>query len=126
MKIGIKKDLDRLMGRNLKRIREKKELSQEKLAELIDTDRRYISAMENGRGIGKNLLDRLCTVLGVTEETFTLCVADENNDLYGKLPGVTRMLLEELQRMPEYEQLRLLADLKEKKEQFVSASILKS
>jgi hypothetical protein len=40
----------------------------------------------------------------------------KKNDLNGKLSDVTRMLLVELQGMPEYEQLRLLANLKEKKE----------
>jgi hypothetical protein len=34
---------------------------------------------------------------------------------YGRLPIVIRMLLDELQAMPEYEQLRWLADLKEKR-----------
>lgn len=54
-------------------------------------------------------------MLWETEKTYTLCVADGKNDLYGKLPDVSRMLLEELQGMPEYVQLRLLVELKEKK-----------
>lgn len=111
----IKKDIDRLMGRNLKRMREERGWSQEKLAEMVDTDRRYISAIENGRGVGKNLLDRLCGVFGVDEETFTRQTVAEGGEIYGKLPQVTRMLLEELEAMPEYEQLRLLADLKERR-----------
>jgi hypothetical protein len=36
------------------------------------------------------------------------------------------MLLKELQGMPEYEQLRLLPDLKEKKEQACSTATYKS
>lgn len=104
------------MGQNLKRMREERSWSQEKLAEMIDTDRRYISAVENGRGIGKSLLDRLCRVLEVTEDAFTpQQVVGELNEGYGKLSEVTRMLLKELQGLPEYEQLRLLADIKEKK-----------
>lgn len=50
MTTRIKKDFDRLMGNNLKRVRVERGWSQEKLAEMIDTDRRYISAVENGRG----------------------------------------------------------------------------
>ena len=115
MTTQIKKDIDKLMGQNLKRMREMRGWSQEKLAELIDTDRRYISAVENGRGIGKSLLDRLCKVLEVTEEAFVLQACGEPGEIYSKLPEVTQMLLKELQELPEYEQLRLLADIKEKK-----------
>lgn len=111
----IKKDIDRLMGRNLKRMREERGWSQEKLAEMIDTDRRYISAIENGRGMGKNLLDRLCSVFEVDEGAFTRQTVAEREEIYGRLPEVTRMILEELEDMPEYEQLRLLADLKERR-----------
>lgn len=103
------------MGQHLKRMREERGWSQEKLAEMIDTDRRYISAIENGRGMGKNLLDRLCRVFEVGEEAFTRQAVAEQGERYGKLPEVTRMLLEELEAMPEYEQLRLLADLKERR-----------
>jgi transcriptional regulator with XRE-family HTH domain len=115
MTISVKKELDRLMGKNLKRMRTKRGWSQERLAEMIDSDRRYISALENGRGIGSSVLKRLCEVLEVEEDAFTLMAVGEKNELYGKLSDVTRMLLEELQALPEYEQLRLLADLKEKR-----------
>jgi transcriptional regulator with XRE-family HTH domain len=115
MTIRVKKDLDRLMGQNLKRMREERGWSQEQLAEMIDTDGRYISAVENGRGIGKSLLDRLCGVFGVEEDAFARQVTEGQGEPYGDLPYVTRMLLEALQAMPEYEQLRWLADLKEKK-----------
>ena len=115
MTIRIKKELDRLMGNNLKRMREERGWSQEQLAEMIETDRRYISAMENGRGMGDSILARLCRVLEVDEDAFTLQAVGENQETYGSLSKVTLMLLEELQSMPEYEQLRWLADLKEKK-----------
>ena len=115
MATRIKKDLDILMGRNLKRLREEQGWSQEKLAEMIDSDRRYISAMENGRGIGSSVLARLCEALKVEESAFTRMEVGEVNEAYGRLSEVMRMLLKELQQLPEYEQLRLLADLKEKK-----------
>lgn len=117
MAIGAKRELDRLIGRNLKAMREARGWSQEKLAEMIDSDRRYISALENGRGMGDSVLQRLCEVLGVAEDAFTKMAAAEEGALYRKLPEVTRMILEELKSLPEYEQLRLLADLKERKAQ---------
>jgi putative transcriptional regulator len=115
MATGAKKELDRLMGRNLKRLRSERGWSQEHLAELIESDRRYISALENGRGIGSVVLAKLCTVFQINEESFSRMNAAEGGEFYGKLPEVTRMILVELQSMPEYEQLRLLADLKEKR-----------
>lgn len=115
MVIRVKKELDKQMGRNLKRLREEQGLSQERLAELIESDRRYISAMENGRGIGDSVMQRLCRVFAVGEEAFAQAGINEQNATYGQLPEVTRMLLEELRTLPEYEQLRLLADLKEKR-----------
>lgn len=115
MATEAKKELDRLIGRNLKRLRGERGWSQEYLAELIDSDRRYISAMENGRGIGDKVLQKLCGVFDVSEEVFTQMNVSENSRIYGKLPEVTRMILEEVQTLPEYEQLRWLADLKERK-----------
>ena len=111
-----KKELDKLIGNNLKVMREERDWSQEKLAELIDSDRRYISAIENGRGVGDGVLGRLCEVFGVEENAFTkMTSSQEAGDLFSQLPDVTRMILEELKLLPEYEQLRLLADLKEKR-----------
>ena len=81
---------------------------------MIDSDRRYISALENGRGIGSNVLKRLCEVLEVEEDAFTLMAVGEQSELYGKLSDHAHAA-EELQALPEYEQLRLLADLKEKR-----------
>lgn len=111
----INKDIDRLMGQNLRRMRQERGWSQGDLAEATGTDRRYVSAMENGRGIGKNLLDRLCRVFEVEEEAFTQQAAQERSQAVGSLPRVTRMILEELETMPEYEQLRLLAEIVEKR-----------
>ncbi|TWJ18073.1 helix-turn-helix domain-containing protein [Geobacter argillaceus] len=111
----ITKDIDRLMGQNLRRLRQERGWSQGDLAEATGTDRRYVSAMENGRGIGKNLLDRLCRVFEVEEEAFTHQSAQERSQAIGNLPRVTRMILDELETMPEYEQLRLLAEIVEKR-----------
>lgn len=71
--------------------------------------------MERGRGIGKELLDRLCAAFGVNEESFTRQEAQENQTANNKLPTVTRMIHLELETMPEYEQLHLLAYIVENK-----------
>ncbi len=111
----INKEIGLLMGKNLRRMRQQRAWSQEQLAELTGSDKRYISAMENGRGIGKNMLDRLCEVFAVEEEAFTAQTAPQESKPVEALPRVTRMILEELEAMPEYEQLRLLAEIIEKR-----------
>ena len=42
-------DMRALVGRNVKRIRERKGLTQEKFAELSGFSQQYISGLENGR-----------------------------------------------------------------------------
>lgn len=42
-------DMRRLVGRNVKRLREKKGLTQEKLAEISGFSQQYISGLEQGR-----------------------------------------------------------------------------
>ena len=66
----VKRDLNITFGKNLKRLRLARGLTQEQLAEMADTDKRYISAMEGGRGIGPSMLTRLCAALGVETEEF--------------------------------------------------------
>ncbi len=51
----------------------------------------------------------------VEEVSFTRQTLGESQEQYVNLSKVTLMLLDELQSLPEYEQLRLLADLKERK-----------
>ncbi len=111
----ISKEISRLMGQNLRKMRKVRGWSQEELADSTGTDRRYVSAMENGRGIGKNMLDRLCLVFGVEEEAFTLQTMPQKTKPVDTLPRVVRMILEELENMPEYDQLRLLAAIVEKR-----------
>ena len=38
----------KLLGKNIKKFREQKKLSQEKLAELVDLSREYVVRVENG------------------------------------------------------------------------------
>ena len=65
--------------------------------------------------VPSSIISRLCEVLKVEEDAFTLMDVGESNEGYGRFSDVMRMLLKELQTLPEYEQLRLLADLKENK-----------
>lgn len=103
------------MGQNLKRLRKERGWTQGELANLIGSDPRYISAMERGRGIGRDLLNRLCAAFEVDEEAFTREETQESKGSIDTLPRVTRMILEELETVPEYKQFRLLADILEMK-----------
>ncbi|TWJ13313.1 helix-turn-helix domain-containing protein [Geobacter argillaceus] len=111
----ISRDIARLMGQTLKRMRRERGWTQAELAELTGTHKVYISAMENGRGIGKHMLDRLCEIFEVEEEAFIHQAIPEASQAIDKRPRVTLMILEELETMPEYEQLRLLAEIIEKR-----------
>jgi len=56
----------KLLGQNIKKYREAKGLSQEKLAELVDLSREYISDVERGhKRISLKKLFMLTDVLGV-------------------------------------------------------------
>jgi hypothetical protein len=65
--------------------------------------------------MGKDLLDRLCRVFEVDEDAFTFHAVAEKSEINSEMPQVMRMILEEVEILPEYEQLRILADLKEKR-----------
>jgi transcriptional regulator with XRE-family HTH domain len=78
-------DINSLLGSNLKRIREGKGISQKVLADMIDTDPPRISEWEAGRrGIGKDILSRLCAALGV--EPYEFYIKDEQQSLFPKDP----------------------------------------
>lgn len=59
-------DIDVLIGKNLRRIRERHDVSQEELAAMIGTPATRLSAYENGReGLGKDIMARVCRALKV-------------------------------------------------------------
>jgi transcriptional regulator with XRE-family HTH domain len=66
----VKRALNITLGKNLRRLRLAKGLTQEQLAELAETDKRYISAMEGGRGIGSKMFSRLCRALNADSQEF--------------------------------------------------------
>ena len=60
------------LGRNLRQARERKELTQEKLAEIAEIDPTYVSGIERGlRNPGIKNVARLAKALGIT--TSELC-----------------------------------------------------
>lgn len=104
------------MGQNLRKLRQERGWTQKHVAELVDSNMAYVSTMERGHGMGTDLLSRLCEAFGVDEQAFTRSPSvQEGQTTIAKLPEVTRMILEELGNMPEYEQLRLLANMIEKR-----------
>ena len=59
-------DIDLLIGTNLRRLRENRKLSQEKLGDMIGCAKTKISALENGKeGMGKDIMSRICNALKV-------------------------------------------------------------
>jgi transcriptional regulator with XRE-family HTH domain len=59
-------DLPRAVGRNLRRIREQRQLSQEKFAEVVGVHRTYMGGLERGeRNITLKSLERLADQLDV-------------------------------------------------------------
>lgn len=77
-------ELDVLIGRNLRRLREARQISQKQLADTIQTPAPRISAYESGyEGMGKDIMARVCNALGVQPWEFyitdqTPCIVDEN------------------------------------------------
>ena len=60
-------DMRELVGRNVKRLRQEKGLTQEQLAELSDFSQQYISGLEQGRRNPTIVtIYELATVLGVS------------------------------------------------------------
>jgi len=61
-------ELRRVVGRNIRRLREARGLSQEDLAHLAGVHVTYLSGVENGhRNVTVNVLERLAAGLGVDE-----------------------------------------------------------
>lgn len=60
-------DIRELVGKNVRRIRLSKNISQEKLAALADIDRTYIQSIESGkRNVSVLVLDKISKALQVT------------------------------------------------------------
>jgi len=59
-------DLQRTVGRNLRRYREARGLSQEAFAEVVGVHRTYMGGLERGeRNLTLRSLERIATIIGV-------------------------------------------------------------
>lgn len=64
MRKEIKDRISQIEGANLCRLRMERGWTQEQLAELLKTNVKYLSPIENGkRGIGPDMMRRLCGFL---------------------------------------------------------------
>ena len=62
--MGVRKELSESFGRSIRRERESKGLSQERLAELSELDRSYVQRLESGRySPSLDSIDRLAAAL---------------------------------------------------------------
>ena len=65
-----KAELQRIMGGNVRRLREARGLSRERLAEMVERDTSTINRIENGTTMmGAPLIARMARVLGVSVDT---------------------------------------------------------
>lgn len=67
MKLGrVEGDLQKILGRNLRRYREQRGLSQEDFAEVVGVHRTYMGGIERGeRNLTLRSVERLAAVLGM-------------------------------------------------------------
>lgn len=87
-----KKQIDILVGQNIKREREKAGYTQERFSELIGIGPKSLSAIEQGRvGISLSLLLRISKFLGISTDTILLPEQQRNevDDLIEKLQNIT-------------------------------------
>jgi transcriptional regulator with XRE-family HTH domain len=71
-------DVQKVVGTNIKNIRESQKLSQEKLASLADLDRTYIFSIEKGRrNISINVLFKISKALNVSIHELVKNIEDE-------------------------------------------------
>lgn len=110
---GLKQEMNMLLGEKLRELRKEHGLTQEKLAGELDTNPNYISSIERGeRGVGSDLMSRYCNFFGIKEKDLTHLMQKRENGY----PPLIKMVIDELLDIPDYEQARFLADLKERKE----------
>lgn len=77
----IKHPLRITLGQNIKRARNERNFSQEKLAELSGLHRTYISAIERGiRNVSIDNIQKISSALGV--EPYLLLIHQTNGDHY--------------------------------------------
>ncbi len=67
----LKMDINEIVGKNLKRLRDNAGFTQEQLAKLAGTSKGYISDIERGiRNLGKDVMERFCKTFKVESWEF--------------------------------------------------------
>ena len=73
-------NLKKRMGKRIKFFRKKRNLTQEKLSEMINVESRHISRIETGsQAPSLKILNEICNVLGIEFEDLT--TAQKNNEI---------------------------------------------
>ena len=94
------KDIDIIIGKNLKRLRKQNKLTQAKLGDLINIDGNVIAQLEGAIiGMGKDIMTRLCNALNI--EPYEFYIKDDT-----PLP-VTNLQHKALQMAKEAEKAKL-------------------
>jgi ribosome-binding protein aMBF1 (putative translation factor) len=74
--VGVNGELQRVVGRNLRRIRTGRGVTQEELAEQIEKHRTWVGGIERGeRNLSLRTIERLADALGV--DAFALLARDD-------------------------------------------------
>lgn len=97
-----KKQIDILVGQNIKREREKARYTQERFSELIGIGPKSLSAIEQGRvGVSLSLLLRISKLLGISTDAILLPERKTNevNDLVEKLQNITPQQFQVIENM---------------------------
>lgn len=102
--------IQKMMGERLKQLRKERGWTQRQLAEKLETDPHYISAIENGkRGAGKDLLERYGEIFELSQEEIEKMLP--NGKEGEEYPPIIQMIIERLMVLPESEQAKYLAHL---------------
>lgn len=100
-------DIKHLLGQNIKRLRVKKGLSQQKLAELVNIDQRNMSNIECGNSFPTKTLMKLANILEVSlPELFDfdhlkLCKDNIKQEIVEKLDNLSLKELQIIYRLIE-------------------------
>lgn len=83
----MKSNVCKILGNNIKRLRSARNLTQNKLAELLNIEVKSLSLIETGKGFASaKTIEKIAAILDVQyTELFHNCSKDTNIDLYSKI-----------------------------------------
>lgn len=74
--MNTNKEINKILGSNIKNLRKAKKITREQLAERLDVSTRFLADVEAGKaGVSLNTLKKLCSVLGTTAD-YLLGISD--------------------------------------------------